>query len=67
MNRGFYSLPDPREVGLKWREFEKAREKVDRIEQRLREAKNTRAQVEERVRLLGDTEVSELAQAILKE
>jgi hypothetical protein len=66
MNRAFYSLPDPREVGLKWKQFEKARQDVERIERRLRETQNERARLEQEIRSLGNAEVAELAEAILK-
>jgi hypothetical protein len=66
MHRAFYSLPDPREAGLKWRAFEKAREKVERIEKRLHDTQNERARLEQEVRELGEAEVRELAQAILE-
>jgi len=66
MHRAFYSLPDPREVGLKWRAFSKAREKVERIEKRLHDTQNERARLEQEVRELGENEVRELAQAILE-
>src|SRR5215218_8880926 len=65
MNRAFYSLPDPREVGLKWKQFEKARQNVERIERRLRKTQNERARLEQEIRDLGDAEVRELSQAIL--
>ena len=65
MNRMFYSLPDPREVGLKWKQFEKAREKVSRIEERLHSTQNERARLEQEIRELGEDQVRELAQAIL--
>ena len=66
MNRVFYSLPDPREVGLKWKPYEQARSKVERIEKRLRETQKERARLEGEIRDLGDTEVRELSQAILR-
>jgi len=65
MNRAFYSLPNPREAGLRWRQFEQARGKVERIEQRLRETQRRQAEVEEWIKHLGDAAVRELAQAIL--
>jgi len=65
MNRSFYSLPNPREASLKWRQYEQAREKVERIEQRLRETQRRQAEVEERIKHLGDAAVRELAQSIL--
>src|SRR5829696_170533 len=66
MNRAFYSLPDPRKGGLKWKPYEQAREKVSRIEKRLRETQKERARLEGEIRDLGDTEVRELSQAILR-
>src|SRR5215204_7206073 len=65
-HRVFYSLPNPREVGLKWRQFEKARQNVERIETRLRKTQNERARLEGEIRDLGDAEVRELSQAILR-
>ena len=66
MNRAFYSLPEPREVGLKWKPYEKARQNVERIETCLRETQNERARLEQEIRDLGDAEVRELSQAILQ-
>src|SRR5215211_8196046 len=66
MNRAFYSLPDSREVGLKWKPYQQAREKVSRIETRLRETQKERARLEGEIRDLGDAEVRELSQAILR-
>src|SRR5215204_4863275 len=66
MNRSFYSLPDPREVGLKWKPYQKAREKVSRIETRLRQTQNERARLEGEIRELGDAEARALSQAILR-
>ena len=66
MNRAFYSLPDPREVGLKWKEFEKAAAKVERIEKRFHDTQNQRARLEQEIRELGENEVRELSQAILE-
>src|SRR5829696_2074602 len=66
MNRAFYSLPDPRKGGLKWKPYEQAREKVSRIEKRLRETQKERARLEGEIRDLGDTEIRELSQAILR-
>lgn len=66
MNRGFYSLPDPREVGLKWRQYEQAREMVTRIEQRQREVGRKAQELEARIREEQNADVRELAQAIFK-
>jgi hypothetical protein len=65
MNRGFYSLPDPREVALRWRQFEREKGKISRVERRLQDVKRRRAEVEEQIKRLGDAEVTELARAIL--
>jgi DNA repair ATPase RecN len=62
----FYSLPDPREVGLKWKPYEHSRQNVERIERRLRETQNQRARLEQEIRELGDAEIRELSQAILR-
>ena len=66
MNRVFYSLPNPKEVGLEWKPYEKAREKVSHIEGRLRETQRERARLEQEIRDLGEDEVRELARAILE-
>ena len=66
MNRAFYSLPDPREVGLKWKQYEQARAKVERIEERQREAGEAEANLNKRIRELEDVGVRSLAEAILK-
>ena len=66
MNRAFYSLPDPREAALKWKPYEQARQNVERIETRLRETQKERARLEGEIRDLGDAEVRELSQAILR-
>jgi hypothetical protein len=65
-HRVFYSLPSPREVGLKWKPYEQARQNVERIETRLRETQRERARLEQEIRDLGDAEVRELSQAILR-
>jgi len=66
MNRAFYSLPDPREAALKWKPYEQARQNVERIETRLRQTQKERARLEGEIRDLGDAEVRELSQAILR-
>ena len=66
MNRMFYSLPDPREASLGWKAYERAREKVQRIEERLHSTKNQRARLEQEIRELGENQVRQLAQAILE-
>jgi len=66
MHRSFYSLPNPKELGLKWKEYERSRQKVERIEERLHSTQNERARLEQEVRELGEEEVRELAQAILE-
>jgi DNA repair ATPase RecN len=64
--RMFYTLPEPNEAGLKWKEYERAAEKVRRIEERLQETQNERARLEQEVRDLGDAEIAELKAAILR-
>lgn len=65
IRRQFHSLPEPRELGLKWKAYEKAQEKISRVEGRLRDAQSRRAKVEEQIRSLDDAEVTELTRAIL--
>jgi len=66
MSRAFYSLPEPREVGLKWKPYQQAREKVSRIERRLRETQSERARLDQEIRELGNAEIRALSQAILR-
>ena len=63
--RAFYSLPEPKEAGLKWREYERARAKVERIDERLRQAQRARAEIEQEIKHLDDSAVRELAAAVL--
>jgi hypothetical protein len=65
MTRAFYTLPEPKEAGLKWREYERARAKVERIDERLQQAKRARAEIEQEIKHLDDSAVRELAQAVL--
>jgi hypothetical protein len=64
-SRAFYSLPEPKEAGLKWREYEKAREKVSRIEERYNEAGRKAHELEEQIRQEKDEDVRALAASIL--
>jgi hypothetical protein len=59
-------LPDPREVGLKWKAYERAQEKISRVEGRLRQAQRQRAQAEEKIRQEKDADVRTLAESILR-
>jgi hypothetical protein len=65
MTRAFYTLPEPKEAGLKWREYERARGKVGRIDERLQQAKRARAEIEQEIKHLDDSAVRDLAQAVL--
>jgi len=66
VSRAFYSLPDPKEVGLKWKPYQQAREKVSRIERRLRETQAERERIEAETRELDHAETRALADAVLK-
>ena len=50
MNRQFYSLPEPGELGLKWKAFEEGREKIERVEGRRQEAAHAARDLEQRIR-----------------
>ena len=65
IHRAFYTLPEPKGAGLKWREFEKAREKVQRIDKRLQETGRERARLEQEIKDLDAAAVRELAEAVL--
>jgi hypothetical protein len=65
MNRVFYSLPNPGEVGLKWKPYEQAREKIVRIEQRSRKAGQSAQDLQQRIRQEQRADVRKLAESIL--
>lgn len=61
----FFSLPDPERVGLKWKAYEQAREKIARIEERRQEAGTTARDLEQRIKAEQRADVRKLAQSIL--
>ena len=61
-----HSLPEPKELGFKWRPFEKARKKLDRIEDKRREVQRKEAELKERIRDEQQEDVRRLAAAILE-
>jgi hypothetical protein len=65
LNRQFYSLPEPGELGLKWKAFEEGREKIARIEGRRQEAAQSARDLEQRIREEQSADVRKLAQSIL--
>jgi hypothetical protein len=65
MNRQFYSLPEPGELGLEWKAYEEGREKIARIESRHQEAAQAARDLEQRIREEQSADVRKLAQSIL--
>src|SRR5215212_2988135 len=65
MSRAFYNLPEPTELGLRWKAFEKAREKITRVEGRRRAASQAASDLEKKIREEKSDDVRRLAQSIL--
>jgi len=66
MSRGFYSLPEPMELGLKWKDFERGREKIALVEGRRQEAAQAASALERRIREEQSDDVRRLSQSILQ-
>jgi hypothetical protein len=65
LNRQFYRLPEPGELGLEWEAFEAGREKMARVEGRRQEAAQSARDLEQRIREEQSADVRKLAQSIL--
>ncbi len=65
MMKQFHSLPDPAEVGLRWKAYQEAREKIARVEERYQEAQLRRQELEGRIREQQSADVAALARSIL--
>ena len=65
MNRQFHNLPSPEQEGLKWKPYEQARQKIERIEERSREASMKARALEQRIREEERADVRKLAESIL--
>jgi len=61
-----HSLPEPREFGLKWRPFEKARKKLAHVEDKRREVQRKEAEVKARIEGEKQVDVKRLAASILE-
>jgi hypothetical protein len=66
MNRQFYSLPEPGQVGLEWAAYEEGREKIARIVERHQEAQRAAQDLQRRIKENQDGDVRRLARAILQ-
>jgi hypothetical protein len=60
-----HSLPEPRELGFRWRPFEKARKKLERVEGKRREVQRREAELKARIESEEQEDVKRLAAAIL--
>ena len=63
--RQIHSLPEPRELGFKWRPFEKACKKLDRVEGKRKEVQRREAELKARIESEKREDVKRLAAAIL--
>jgi hypothetical protein len=63
--RQIHSLPEPKELGFRWRPFEKARKKLERVEGKRREVQKREAELKARIKSEEQEDVKRLAVAIL--
>jgi hypothetical protein len=63
--RQIHSLPEPKELGFRWRPFEKARKKLERVEGKRREVQRREAELKARIESEKQEDVKRLAAAIL--
>jgi len=47
--RQIHSLPEPKEYGFRWRAFEKARKKLERVEGKRKEVQRREAELKARI------------------
>ena len=64
--RVFYSLPSPKDLDLKWKPFEVAKAKVERLDAQLKDVQRKRAQKQEAIRRLEEEELQERTAAALE-
>jgi hypothetical protein len=63
--RQIYSLPQPEQFGFRWRPFEKARKKLDRVQEKRKEVQRREAALKARMKAEKQDDVKRLATAIL--
>ena len=63
--RQIHSLPEPRELGFRWRPFEKARKQLERVEGKRKEVQRREAELRARIENEKQEDVKRLAAAIL--
>src|SRR4051812_32175986 len=61
-----HSLPDPREYGFRWKEFEKAQKKLEYVEGERKEARRRQAELKARTKGGEQDDVQQFAKAILR-
>jgi hypothetical protein len=63
--RQIHSLPEPKELGFRWRPFEKARKKLDRVQDKRRDVQKREAELRARIKSEEQEDVKRLAASIL--
>jgi hypothetical protein len=63
--RQIHSLPEPKELGFRWRPFEKARKKLDHVERKRAEVQKREAELKARIKSEEQEDVKRLAASIL--
>ena len=63
--RQIHSLPEPKEYGFRWRPFEKARKKLERVEGKRKEVQRREAELQAHIESEKQDDVKRLAAAIL--
>jgi uncharacterized protein YhaN len=63
--RQIHSLPEPKEFGFRWRPFDKARKKLERVEAKRKEVGRREAELKARIESEKQEDVKRLAAAIL--
>src|SRR5918993_3910462 len=65
--RQIHSLPEPKELGFRWRPFEKARKQLERVEGKRKEVQRHEAELKARIESEEQEDVKRLAAAILSD
>jgi hypothetical protein len=60
-----HSLPDPREYGFRWKDFEKAQKKLEHVEGKRKEVRRREAELKARIKSEEQDDVRRLAESIL--
>jgi hypothetical protein len=63
--RQIQTLPEPRELGFRWKPFEKARKALEHVEGKRKEVRRREAELQARIKSEKAEDVKQLAEAIL--